>query len=68
MGVETARQIEKRYRARVPRGLCHVHHGEETGNVRPVQPGPKGKDEEDRLPQTGGQGNISVSANGECHN
>ena len=34
-------------------GLCPLHHRQEARHVRPLQPGPEGQDEEDRLPQTG---------------
>lgn len=56
MGVQTVGEVEERHYARVSRGLCALHHGQETCHVRPLQPRPEGKDATDRLSSSSGQG------------
>ena len=56
VGFQAAGQAEERHRPGVSGGLCPLRHGEEARHVCPVQPRSKGKDEEDRLSKTSGQG------------
>ena len=49
MGVAAAGQAAQRHNARVPGGLCAVHHGQEARNVRPLESRSKGQDAPNRL-------------------
>ena len=53
VGFPALGKTEERHCSRMPRGLCFVCNGEETSHVCPIKPGPKGEDEEDRLPTSG---------------
>ena len=56
MGLPPVGEVAEGHRPGMPGGLCAVHHGQEAGHVRPLQPRPEGQDAEDRLPQTSRQG------------
>jgi len=60
VGVPPSGQTSEGHHAGVPRRLRDEHHGKEAGHVRAQQPGPKGKDAPDRLPQAGRQGNFTL--------
>ena len=62
MGQPAAGQAAEGHSSGVSGGLRAVHHRQEARHVRPLQPGPEGQDEEDRLPQTSGQGNQMFDA------
>ena len=57
MGFTPTGKAAERYRSRVSRGLCPLHHRQEAGHVCPVKPRSKGKNAQNRLSQTSGQGN-----------
>ena len=50
VGQPAAGQAAQGHNARVPRGLCAEHNGQETGHVRPLQSGPERQNAADRLP------------------
>lgn len=53
MGVTSAGQAAQGYHARLSRRFRAQHHWQATSGLRPVQPGPEGQNEEDRLPPAG---------------
>ena len=59
VGIKTAWEAEERYCSGVPGGLCPLHHREETGHVRPLQPWPEGENETYWLPSPSRQGTKS---------
>lgn len=56
VGQSASGQTAKGHPTGMPRGLCHVCHGQEGGLLRPVQSRPKRQNATHRLPQTGRQG------------
>lgn len=53
MGVAVVRETEKGHHTRLPGRLRSQYNWEKTGGMRAVQPRPEGKDETNRLPETG---------------